>query len=283
MGRNVSDVKYDSVNIEAESVDELVKKGLSYVERHGISVSCRAGDACQAYGVNYVLLDPRNRVHTLRETSIRYFARELLAYFSGSLEVDKMSEASRFWEKLKDENGCINSNYGYYVFYQLVESDCCRTQYEWVIKRLLANRDTRRAIININQNFHKSDTRDFPCTVSLLFYIRDDLLFLEAFSRSTDVVIGLPYDIGFFSLLHELIYMDLKGNGFHDLRLGSTVMRTCFTQIYSRDTIRAIDAKSSQNGKTAMPIIENARQFLDDIYSRKATTEMMRWIVEKAS
>ncbi|CEF28994.1 Thymidylate synthase (fragment) [Xenorhabdus nematophila str. Websteri] len=59
-----------------------------------------------------------------------------------------------------DENGNINSNYGYYVFYEPIE--LYLNQYNWVISVLKKNKDSRRAIININQSYHKSETKDFP-------------------------------------------------------------------------------------------------------------------------
>src|SRR5262249_28419954 len=157
----------------------------------------------------YILTDPRNRLHLSRSGAVRYLCRELQAYFSGSLCVaDGLGQASSFWETLKDANGNINSNYGYYVFYEPVDGH--ESQYNSVINRITENQDTRRAIININQTYHKSDTRDFPCTIAIQFYIRRAHLICEVSARSTDVVTGLPYDMGFFSFLHELVFCDLR-------------------------------------------------------------------------
>ena len=107
-----------------------------------------------------------------------------------------MAKASKFWASLADENGNINSNYGYYVFHEKI--DKYTNQYNWAKCVLLKNKDTRRAIININQVRHKSDTKDFPCTVSIQFYIKDNELYCETNSRSTDIITGLPYDMGVF-------------------------------------------------------------------------------------
>ena len=54
--------------------------------------------------MTYVLENSFNRVHTLREpVSIKYFARELFAYFVGSLKVNEgLSDASKFWNKIED-------------------------------------------------------------------------------------------------------------------------------------------------------------------------------------
>ncbi|WP_108883888.1 thymidylate synthase [Orientia tsutsugamushi] len=93
----------------------------------------------------------------------RYLCRELLAFFKGSLKVhDGLSNASKFWEKIADKNGKINSNYGHYVFHiQLPEANN-QTQYDWVVSCFREDLDTRQALVNISQINHKtSDILDF--------------------------------------------------------------------------------------------------------------------------
>ena len=103
----------------ANSVDELVQEGIKNIEKTGIKIWSTSGPALQSNNVTYVLENSYNRIHTLRApTSVKYFARELYAYLCGSLKAsDGLSSASKFWDKIADENGMINSNYGYYIFY----------------------------------------------------------------------------------------------------------------------------------------------------------------------
>ncbi|SFX61614.1 thymidylate synthase [Thermoactinomyces sp. DSM 45891] len=275
-----------SIDIHASTVDELVKHGITHILDKGDRVSTRAGDALQAYDVNYLLLDSRDRVHTARPQAITYFARELCAYFQGSLKVDSgLSKASKFWNHLADPNGNINSNYGYYVFYQPVPDVKISSQYDWVIKRLCDNRDSRRAIININQGMHKTATKDFPCTVAINYFIREGFLCSKVFSRSTDVITGLPYDMGFFSFLTELVYQDLVDRGIQDLKLGYTMMASNFTQIYDRHAEKALDISDSfvHQESVMMPKITNASEVLEDIYNGTANSEVMKWVYENAT
>ncbi|WP_199771405.1 hypothetical protein [Erwinia persicina] len=117
--------------IIGNSVDELVKNGVYHILTTGEKISSRAGSALQAYGVNYVLKNPRNRLHHLRDGAVKYLTRELLAYFSGKLKAEEgLAKASKFWMTLTDEDGNVNSNYGYYVFYEPVEN--YGNQYNWV-------------------------------------------------------------------------------------------------------------------------------------------------------
>jgi len=274
--------------IKADTLDKLVVKAIKFILKKGRFIDNRAGRCQQAYSVTYVLLNSRNRVHWLRyPTSVSYLANELLAYFEGSLNVnDGLAQASSFWKKLASDKDYIFSNYGYYVFYQKIKN--YKSQYQWVVSTLLENPHTRRAMININQAFHKvKESKDFPCTISAHFYIVDSTLYCSIFTRSSDVFFGLPYDIGFFSFVQELLYADLKKQNlekFKDLKLGPIFIKTLFTQIYdfSRDRVlNLLNKKVDENIIDKMPKIENANLVLDDIYNKSSISPVIKWIYEK--
>lgn len=278
-------IKFSPNIVKAQSIDELVQKGVALVEENGEYIKVRAGTGKQVYSVHYLLEDSTQRLHLLRAPlSIRYLCRELIAYFRGSLKAsDGLSMASKFWDTLADEHGMINSNYGYYVFYQLTQDG--KSQYEWVIERLLENLQSRRAVININSVQHKGLTKDFPCTLAIQFFVRSGYLCCEVSSRSTDVITGLPYDMGFFSLLTELVYSDLRDRYYDDLRLGYTSMKPTFSQIYSNrnDLAKQILDKNLESlSEQKMPEICNAREFLADIYNQRYETNLMDWIRKKS-
>jgi len=266
-----------------DSLDELIQKGVLLIEETGEDIKVRAGTGKQSYSVIYVLKNSRRRLHLLRApTSIRYLSRELIAYFRGSLRVsDGLSSASKFWDTLADEHGMISSNYGYYVFHQRTEEGT--TQYEWVIKRLLENLQTRRAVININGLQHKKPTKDFPCTIAIQFFVKNGHLCCEVSSRSTDVITGLPYDMGFFSLLTEIVFKDLQERKYPGLKLGYTSMKPSFTQIYSARSEIAKEILNTDINTIDflnMPELECAGTFLEDIYNQTSKSEVMSWIRE---
>lgn len=283
-----------------KSVDSLVVAGIRHISRHGEKFLARAGSGIQAYDVSYALLDSRARLHQLRQPkSIRYFSRELIAYFDGDRKVTGgLLQASKFWGDLADKDGNINSNYGHYVFHQKMPQFQGKTQYEWVIQNLLKNWDSRKALININQPEHKDmQTKDFPCTISMQFFIRQNQLCNVVSSRSTDIFTGLPYDIGFFSVLTELVYKDLKERlplaMAQKLQLGYTVMKTNFTQIYDQTKKQAQDlidgvpsevalAEYASSRTEQMPEIESAEKLLEDIQNKTVKTPFMRWIYQHA-
>lgn len=277
----MSDFSYEPHIIVGDSIDELVQKGVLLIEETGEDIHVRSGSGKQSYSVIYVLKDSRRRLHLLRApTSIRYLCRELIAYFRGSLKVsDGLSSASKFWDTLADEHGMISSNYGYYVFHQRTDEGIA--QYEWVIGRLLENIQTRRAVINVNALQHKVQTKDFPCTLGVQFFVRNGYLCCEVASRSTDVITGLPYDMGFFSLVAELICKDLQERRYPHLKLGYTSMKPTFTQIYSSRSGVAGDILSANINTVdslTMPEVTCAKTFLGDVYNQTTESEVMRWI-----
>ena len=278
------------VHLVAHNVDDLVIQGVDQINKNGERFTANAGDGKQAYGVSYSLLDPLNKVHNLRAPrSTRYFARELLAYCRGSLKVEEgLAQAAPMWKSLADDNGEICSNYGYYVFHQKVPEFEDQTQYEWVMTQLARNLDTRKAFININQTDHKRRlSKDFPCTLGMQFFVRQDKLCCTVSSRSTDIYTGLPYDIGFFAFVTELVCKDLKERcpkKTQKLGLGYVTMATSFTQIYDKTSAQAL-ALLSKEGKryeTDMPEIGDAAATLRDIYDQTYTTPVMKWIYNNA-
>ena len=279
------------VTIAEANLDDLVLKGIRHIKDNGETFKARAGSGQQAYDVSYTLLDPKNRLHLIRKPrSTRYFCRESLAYFKGGLDVDEgLAQASVVWRKLADKNNKIASNYGHYVFHQRVPEANNITQYEWVIQNLENNLDSRKAFININQPKHKvAESKDFPCTIGMQFYVRDNHLCCVVASRSTDIYTGLPYDMGFFAFITELVYKDLKERlpeeKAKDLKLGYVTMKTNFTQIYDKTRPAALALLECTNSGSddRMPEIENAQETLKDIYNQTARTPVMQWIYKNA-
>jgi thymidylate synthase len=167
------------------------------------------------------------------------------------------------------------------------------SQYNWVIKNLEKNLDSRKGFININQPIHKKlSSKDFPCTIGLQFFVRENQLHHVISSRSTDIFTGLPYDMAFFSFLTELVYANLKQklptNEGSRLKLGPTTMKTTFTQIYDQTREKALEMLKkklhNQTIKTRilMPHIDDAQETLKDIYAGTQNTSVVKWLNKHA-
>lgn len=283
---------YNETTIICNSVDELVRKGILNIKDNGRRIKAHSGDAMQCSNVTYVLTDCYNRVHTLRaDKAITYFAKELLAYFQGSLNIYSngkgygLAHASSVWKGLCDKDNCINSNYGYYVFHQKTEDG--KTQLQWVREQFKKNLDTRKALININGLQHKKDTKDFPCTIGMQFTIEEKTLNCDVISRSTDIITGLPYDIGFFSVVTELLASLLSSDLNMQIEPGYVAVHACYTQIYDKTSgyVKQILGSNEIKELQTMPKIENGIEVLDEIYNinerDKVKSKFMIWCLSK--
>ena len=194
-----------------------------------------------------------------------------------------MMKASRFWNKIADDNGMINSNYGYYVFRKQTPGG--KSQLQWVRENIIENPDTRQAVININGIEHKKPTKDFPCTLGLVFHLDGNALNLDVSSRSTDVITGLPYDIGFFSFILELLAALLSRDFSKNIDVGYTVMHAFFTQIYDRteNKIPEMLENDSDDHLHQMPRIIDAEATLEDVIrinERTPETDIIKWVIK---
>jgi thymidylate synthase len=152
------------------------------------------------------LLHPRKSIITLppRHPDLRkfeYLEAELRWFLSGSLDITPILPYSSFWKQICNQDQSINSNYGYYAFYQKNQG---LSQFDWCRERLIADPWSRQAVINFNQPQHKyPNNRDFVCTVGQQFIRRGDKLDSIVWMRSNDLIYGTTFNLPWFSYLHQ--------------------------------------------------------------------------------
>ncbi len=129
----------------------------------------------------------------------RYLAAEKDLYERGETSAAVWAEeASRFWAKIANDDGTVNSNYGY-LLWRNRSLPGGRTPWEWARDSLAADPDSRQAFARVSLPEHQRDgVRDQPCTMHLYFRVRDGRLGMTAVMRSNDAVRGLPYDMPWF-------------------------------------------------------------------------------------
>ncbi len=86
-----------------------------------------------------------------------------------------------------------------------------RDQLPEVIRELVKDKDSRRALVYINRpdDLRYADELNMPCTLGYHFMIRNDKLELVCYMRSWDLVWGLSYDIPNAVQLQMLVAADL--------------------------------------------------------------------------
>lgn len=133
-------------------------------------------------------------------------------------------------------------------------------QVPYVVDALASDRGSRQAFISIwrPRPFRSSDT---PCTCSLQWLIRGDLLHCVATMRSSDAWTGVPYDVFNFSAMSAFVAIALLGKLRHEaskaerrggiplLRLGNLYLTAGSQHLYLKDA----DAADRIVAADAMP------------------------------
>lgn len=158
-----------------------------------------------------------------REFNWKYWAGEMYWYLSKDKSPNKILHFSKFWSKITDINGEVNSNYG-----RILLGD----QFNWITSILDKDINSRQAVAFINSpEYQVENNRDFPCTMYLNFWVRENKLNMKVQMRSNDIWKGAQFDIPFFAFYHQLIYLYLR-NINEDILLGTYYHSSDNTHIY---------------------------------------------------
>ena len=175
--------------------------------------------------VVFELTDVENNIVNVRDISIPYLCGEMLWYMLGRNDIDFIHKFSSYWSRISDDGITCNSAYGDIIFKRHGFN-----QYDKVVELLKKYPNSRRAVINLNvPNENVIDTKDEICTISLTFYIRNNLLYCSTVMRSNDLYTGLPYDVAFFTSLQKMMANDLG------VKCGSYYHHAVSLHVYEKD------------------------------------------------
>lgn len=198
----------------------------------------------------------------------QYTAKEFELYDSMSTSAEEFAIASSFWKKIANPDGTVNSAYGYLIFgrnicgsifenwnepppkdltgtepliFNLQSPGVFRTPWEWAMMSLEQDLDTRQAIMHFSTPNHAwKGVKDFTCTLTAQFLVRDDRLHMIVNMRSNDVVRGLVYDMPWFMSLQERAVKELSERTGKKIQLGSYYHNAGSMHIYEQHWQTAI-------------------------------------------
>lgn len=195
----------------------------------------------ESLGVKFVINNPRDRIPFVkgRKFSIPYLVSECMWYLSGNDRTDWISNYSSFWKNISDDGLTANSAYGARIFRAhdriAGKLDPKWTQWNYVLEELERDPDSRRAVIHIRSPQDSILAKlDVPCTLSLQFFLRNDEVHLVASMRSSDLILGLAYDVPAFTMFQELLAHDLSTRLNKEIGLGSYTHVSNSLHIYDR-------------------------------------------------
>ena len=182
----------------------------------------------------------------------QYTAKETELYDSGTNSVEDFAKASKFWNKLANPNGTVNSAYGHLIWFRKSHGnpifqlnrefftpeeyeECMMTPWEWAKESLINDKDTRQAILRFSLPEHQwFGNKDQVCTLHGNFLIRDDKLHFSITMRSNDLMKGLVYDLPWFVSLMDKMINELKPY-YPNLTKGHYTHTAHSMHIYERD------------------------------------------------
>ena len=137
-----------------------------------------------------------------RNWNLDYAKAEWDWYLSGNKSINKLGDiygkVPPIWERMADEDGNVNSNYGW----QWQRNQ----QLDYVIDKLKKHKHTRHAAISIyDGKEHDQFATDTPCTYAVQFTNVENRLNMCVTMRSNDLWYGFCNDQYQFSKLQELV------------------------------------------------------------------------------
>ncbi len=203
---------FGSITPAFDSMDEAQCWILATLLDNGRRVAPRGHDTIELSPMSFCLRKPRRRFLSLAERrwSLPLAIGEFCWHASGSNDVDFIGFYANRWREFSADRRTISGScYGRSLF----RPDPCGVRnWDRLISLLRSDPDTRRAIVYFGRSDHlqRVDSVDVACASSVQFLMRERQLDAVVHMRSNDAVWGLPYDVFLFTMLQELLAVELE-------------------------------------------------------------------------
>jgi thymidylate synthase len=163
-----------------------------------------------------------------RRMGYRFMCAEAAWILSGDDRVETIRPYSKNIARYSDDGERFFGAYGPRIV----------SQWEYAKNILLKDPESRQAVINIWRE-SPPNTRDYPCTLALVFCIRDERLNLHVTMRSSDAWLGWVYDTFTQSMLVAAMAGELRAAGLM-VELGDVVLEMVNSHLYSENWSAAV-------------------------------------------
>jgi thymidylate synthase len=146
---------------------------------------------------------------TSKKMFLKNFAHELIWMLNGDTNIKYLQDNGvSIWNEWADENGDLGPTYGYQLRHFNGEKD----QIVELIENIKKDPHSRRHLLTMWNPLQLDDMALPPCHFACQFYVHGDNLNVNAFMRSGDLFIGIPYDFAFYALLLKVIAKEVGLN-----------------------------------------------------------------------
>lgn len=187
--------------------------------------------------INVQLEIEKNNIFCVDEirplTAVReYLMGEMAWYFSGDRTTSYIAKYSKFWNKISNEDGTSNSNYGNLIFYKKSSHPLHSTPFEWAREALENDKHSRQGLVLYNsRDFNYRGNKDYICSQYQHFLIRGNKLICIIGLRSSDAIYGLTYNIPWWSIVHQTMLLSLREH-YPELEEGKIYVNISSAHIY---------------------------------------------------
>lgn len=245
-------------NLTADTVAELFT-GAVTLAKSGEKVSPRGMATREVLDLTMRLTQPRARLlyaPPARILNPAFAVAETVWHLSGS-DAPWIFDYNARLRQYAD-NGVLRGAYGPRMRNWGGEVD----QLHRVVEILKDDPDSRRATIQLYDPARDTaGHKDVPCTLGFRFHLRGGRLHMSTTMRGQDVWIGMPYDLFFFTTLHELVA------GWLDADLGEYHHHVDSLHIYERDIAKA-DALTGVAARPVMPELSTRWEGFEKLLDR---------------
>lgn len=165
---------------------------------------------------------------TTKKCHLRSIVHELLWFLKGDTNIKYLKDNNvSIWDEWADDNGDLGPVYGAQWRSWPSKSGDSIDQISKVIDQIKNQPDSRRLIVSAWNVSDLDEMALSPCHAFFQFYVADGKLSCQLYQRSTDVFLGLPFNISSYSLLTMMVAQQCN------LELGDFVWTSGDTHLYS--------------------------------------------------
>lgn len=156
-----------------------------------------------------------------RKLNYKFMAAEAYWILSGDDKAENIVPYNKHIGNFSDDGITFFGAYGPKISAQL----------DYVVAKLKQDNDTRQAGLTIWRENPKH-TKDVPCTVAMFFNIRNGKLNANVFMRSSDIWLGIPYDVFNFSMVAHLICCRINDGNSTTITPGNLYLTAASSHLY---------------------------------------------------
>lgn len=198
-------------------------------QRTGVEISMLRGGYC----FKLDLADGRLPVQGLRKTYPKTAAAELAWFLQGDKSVRWLERHTKIWSKFVEDDGhTVLASYGYRW-----RRHFGRDQILGAVSALSANPTDRRVFVSAwdpaGDGLGEQNQRNVPCPVGFTFSVTGGEMHSSLVIRSSDVFVGLPYDVMGHAMLMQVVAASVSQTLGRCVRPGTMTVTLAHPHLYA--------------------------------------------------